>query len=95
MIANNTVQKDVDPKSTKDHLKLRRYLIARHGETNYNKERRVQGTSDASVLTLDGISQASSLGVYIARRQAGELLESDGSGIYSQTAIQKSCAIAT
>lgn len=77
MIAsNNRAQKEVDSKS-KD-LKLRRYLIARHGETNYNKERRVQGTSDASVLTLDGISQASSLGVYIARRQAGELLESDG-----------------
>ena len=85
MISNTTVQKDVDPKS-KDHLKLRRYLIARHGETNYNNERRVQGTSDASVLTLDGISQASSLGVYIARRQAGELLECDGSSIiYSQT----------
>ena len=83
MIANNTrVQKEAD--SRKD-LKLRRYLIARHGETNFNNERRVQGTSDASVLTLDGISQASSLGVYIARRQAGELLESDGSSIYSQT----------
>ena len=52
--------------------KLRRYLIARHGETNFNKERRVQGTNDTSRLTLDGISQASSLGVYIARRQAGE-----------------------
>ncbi|KAL7530429.1 hypothetical protein ACHAXR_003495 [Thalassiosira sp. AJA248-18] len=53
--------------------KLRRYLIARHGETNFNKERRVQGTLDtACVLTLDGISQAAALGVYVARRQAGE-----------------------
>ena len=83
MIASN---KKVDPKD----LKLRRYLIARHGETTYNKERRVQGTSDASMLTLNGISQASSLGVYIARRQAGELLESDGSSTTSQTTIQKS-----
>mmetsp|Transcript_10660 Transcript_10660/g.23564 ORF Transcript_10660/g.23564 Transcript_10660/m.23564 type:complete len:302 (-) Transcript_10660:137-1042(-) len=62
------------PSSTKH---LRRYLIARHGETNFNKERRVQGTSDASVLTLDGISQAAALGMYLARRQAGIVIDND------------------
>lgn len=58
--------------------KLRRYLIARHGETNFNKERREQGTLDTSVLSFDGISQAAGLGVYIARRQAGEVKEDTG-----------------
>jgi len=65
--------------------KLRRYLIARHGETNFNKEGREQGTLDTSVLTFDGISQAAALGVYIARRQAGE--EKDGSAVGGAAAI--------
>ena len=47
---------------------MRRYIIARHGETNYNKERRVQGTLDSPILTTKGISQASSLGKYLAKR---------------------------
>ena len=50
----------------------RRYLLARHGETNFNKEGRIQGTSDESVLTPDGLSQAAALGAYVARRQAGD-----------------------
>ena len=51
--------------------KIRRFLIARHGQTNYNKEHRVQGTLDEGViLTCQGISQASSLGVYVANRQS-------------------------
>lgn len=60
--------------------KLRRFLFARHGETNFNKERRVQGTSDESILTLAGISQASALGCYVARRQAGKALDDDVDG---------------
>lgn len=55
--------------------KRRRYLIARHGETNFNKEGREQGTLDSPRLTLDGISQAAGLGVYVARRQAGQSQE--------------------
>lgn len=48
----------------------RRYLLARHGQTNYNKEHRVQGTLDEGViLTHEGIAQASALGVYVANRQ--------------------------
>jgi len=63
---------------TNNQPKLRRYLIARHGETNYNKERRVQGTVDEPcTLTLDGISQAKSLGMYIAKRLNGEMPDGD------------------
>eukprot|EP00571_Detonula_confervacea_P014439 CAMPEP_0172306060 /NCGR_PEP_ID=MMETSP1058-20130122/7208_1 /TAXON_ID=83371 /ORGANISM="Detonula confervacea, Strain CCMP 353" /LENGTH=282 /DNA_ID=CAMNT_0013017831 /DNA_START=154 /DNA_END=999 /DNA_ORIENTATION=+ len=58
--------------------KLRRYLIARHGETNFNKEMREQGTLDTPVLTFDGISQAAGLGVYVARRQADGDIDNDG-----------------
>lgn len=36
-----------------------RYFLARHGQTNFNKEGRIQGTLDTSVLTLDGIAQVS------------------------------------
>jgi len=64
----------------KKNRQFRRYLLARHGETNFNKERRVQGTSDASTLTLEGISQASALGTYVARRQAGMVSDYDAVG---------------
>lgn len=49
--------------------RIYRYLIARHGETNFNREHRVQGTLDESILTSDGTSQAAALGDYIASRQ--------------------------
>ena len=61
----------------------RRFLIARHGQTNYNKEGRVQGTLDEGVfLNYAGIAQSSSLGVYLARRQLANapVAETDGSG---------------
>lgn len=45
-------------------------MIARHGETNFNRERRVQGRHDESYLTHGGIEQAAALGTYVARRQA-------------------------
>lgn len=48
---------------------MRTYIVARHGETDYNLERRVQGTLNDSILTYKGISQAASLGVYIAKRE--------------------------
>jgi probable phosphoglycerate mutase len=51
---------------------MRRYIIARHGETNYNKERRVQGTLDSPILTAKGISQASSLGKYLVKRSSND-----------------------
>lgn len=46
----------------------RRFIVARHGETDFNRERRVQGTSNESVLTDKGVSQAKALGVYISKR---------------------------
>ena len=60
-------QRDVITTSSSS-IMMRRYIIARHGETNYNKERRVQGTLDSPILTTKGISQASSLGKYLATR---------------------------
>mmetsp|Transcript_18998 Transcript_18998/g.35417 ORF Transcript_18998/g.35417 Transcript_18998/m.35417 type:complete len:321 (+) Transcript_18998:87-1049(+) len=64
--------------STTQPTKLRRYLLARHGETNFNKERRVQGTlDDPCVLTTDGSSQATALGMYVARRQVGDAMDDD------------------
>jgi probable phosphoglycerate mutase len=54
--------------TTSSSIMMRRYIIARHGETNYNKERRVQGTLDSPILTTKGISQASSLGKYLVKR---------------------------
>lgn len=51
------------------HPKVRRYLLARHGQTNYNQQHRVQGTLDEGVVLTDtGISQATSLGVYLSNR---------------------------
>lgn len=46
----------------------RRFIIARHGETDFNRERRVQGTSNESALTNKGISQAAALGAYMSKR---------------------------
>ena len=48
----------------------RRFLLARHGETNFNAEGRIQGTLDSSQLTLRGIGQAAGLGHYVATHEA-------------------------
>eukprot|EP00960_Hanusia_phi_P051828 761043-Hanusia_phi.AAC.4 len=39
-----------------------RFLILRHGKTNYNAEGRIQGSTDFSRLTEEGEAQASSVG---------------------------------
>tara|TARA_B110001452_G_scaffold90077_2_gene73997 strand:- start:58 stop:804 length:747 start_codon:yes stop_codon:yes gene_type:complete len=43
-----------------------RFLLARHGQTNWNAEGRIQGTLDTSVLTLNGVQQVSGLGYWLA-----------------------------
>ena len=50
-----------------------RFLIARHGETNFNAEGRIQGTLDTSVLTARGVRQAEELGCYIAQEEAARI----------------------
>lgn len=50
--------------------KAQRFLLARHGETNFNAEGRIQGTLDTSTLTERGIAQAAGLGYYIASTEA-------------------------
>mmetsp|Transcript_16186 Transcript_16186/g.48133 ORF Transcript_16186/g.48133 Transcript_16186/m.48133 type:complete len:262 (-) Transcript_16186:12-797(-) len=47
-----------------------RFLLARHGETNFNAEGRIQGTLDASMLTNRGHQQAKGLGAYVAENEA-------------------------
>ncbi|KAJ8609954.1 hypothetical protein CTAYLR_008084 [Chrysophaeum taylorii] len=44
----------------------RRFLVARHGLTNWNQEGRIQGTLDLSELTAEGVDQAEALGAHIA-----------------------------
>ncbi|KAL7460938.1 hypothetical protein ACHAXS_001374 [Conticribra weissflogii] len=67
---NNENDDNQEPISPPQIPKPRRFLLARHGETNFNKEHRVQGTLDESVLTYDGIAQASKLGVKLAYLQS-------------------------
>ncbi|GMI06692.1 hypothetical protein TrVE_jg8083 [Triparma verrucosa] len=43
----------------------RRFILCRHGETNFNREGRIQGTLDTSFLTLSGVNQAVALGSYL------------------------------
>ena len=50
-----------------------RFLIARHGETNFNAEGRIQGTLDTSVLTARGVEQAQELGCYIAEEETARI----------------------
>jgi len=50
--------------------KIRWFIIARHGETDFNAERRVQGTLNDPILTHQGLSQAAALGKYISKRGA-------------------------
>jgi len=40
----------------------RRFLLLRHGQTDWNVESRMQGTSDFSRLTEDGVAQANAAG---------------------------------
>ena len=59
-----------------------RFLVARHGETNFNAEGRIQGTLDSSQLTLRGIEQASGLGHHVATVEASRFIESRRSLAY-------------
>ena len=70
MISSTAISTTAPPQTATTPKKLRRYLLARHGETNFNREMREQGTLDTPVLTLEGISQAAGLGMYV--RQRGE-----------------------
>ena len=69
-------RRDLSPRVTD------RFFLARHGETNFNAEGRVQGTLDTSVLTLAGIAQASALGQAIAE----SLAEAERRAVFAYTA---------
>lgn len=51
----------------------RRFLLARHGETEWNVEGRIQGTLLTPNLTAKGVQQASSLGTFIATEEAARI----------------------
>ena len=53
--------------------KYRRVLLARHGETNFNAEGRIQGTLDSSFLNLNGVTQAGELGKYLSVSEGGTI----------------------
>ena len=46
-----------------------RFIVVRHGETQWNVERRVQGWGD-SALTANGIAQAEAIGKRLARERS-------------------------
>lgn len=52
--------------SAADSTASRRYLILRHGETNFNADGILQGSSDVSRLTEKGEAQASKAGMELA-----------------------------
>mmetsp|Transcript_43152 Transcript_43152/g.106557 ORF Transcript_43152/g.106557 Transcript_43152/m.106557 type:complete len:274 (+) Transcript_43152:218-1039(+) len=51
----------------------RRFLVARHGETTWNKIEKLQGTLDESTLTPSGEAQALELGRAVAAEEAGSI----------------------
>ena len=50
-----------------------RWLLVRHGQTNYNAEGIVQGSSDTSRLSAEGIEQARQLGTFLATLQIDQV----------------------
>ncbi|HUQ27109.1 MAG TPA: histidine phosphatase family protein [Usitatibacter sp.] len=53
-----------------------RFIVVRHGETQWNVERRVQGWGD-SPLTATGLAQADAIGKRLARERFDALVASD------------------
>mmetsp|Transcript_16058 Transcript_16058/g.39447 ORF Transcript_16058/g.39447 Transcript_16058/m.39447 type:complete len:287 (-) Transcript_16058:95-955(-) len=51
----------------------RRFFIARHGQTSWNFEERLQGTIDESLLTAAGELQAAGLGKRLVAEEAGRI----------------------
>ena len=52
------------------------FLLARHGETDWNRQRRFQGTADPP-LNHEGREQARRLAATIAETELAEILSSD------------------
>jgi probable phosphoglycerate mutase len=53
-----------------------RFIVVRHGETQWNVERRIQGARD-SALTASGLAQADAIGKRLARERFDVLISSD------------------
>ena len=53
-----------------------RWLLLRHGQTNFNAEGRVQGSSDTARLTEEGRQQARAVGLFLAALEIGKVFVS-------------------
>jgi probable phosphoglycerate mutase len=70
-----------------------RFIVVRHGETQWNVERRVQGWGD-SALTANGIAQAEAIGKRLARERFDVLVASDlGRAVQTAGSIAKHCGL--
>jgi probable phosphoglycerate mutase len=68
-----------------------RFIVVRHGETEWNVERRIQGQGD-SALTAAGIAQADAIGRRLARERFDRLVASDlGRARHTAERIARCC----
>jgi len=71
-----------------------RFIVVRHGETQWNVERRVQGSGD-SPLTAAGLAQAEAIGRRLARERFDALVSSDlGRAVQTAERIAAHCGLA-
>jgi 2,3-bisphosphoglycerate-dependent phosphoglycerate mutase len=70
-----------------------RFIVVRHGETQWNVERRVQGSGD-SPLTPGGLAQADAIGRRLARERFDVLIASDlGRALQTAGRIAAHCGL--
>jgi len=70
-----------------------RFIVVRHGETQWNVERRVQGWGD-SPLTAAGLAQADAIGRRLARERFDLLVASDlGRARQTAESIARHCGL--
>jgi probable phosphoglycerate mutase len=70
-----------------------RFIVVRHGETQWNVERRVQGSGD-SPLTPGGLAQAEAIGRRLARERFDALIASDlGRALQTAERVAAHCGL--
>ena len=65
---------------------MTRFILVRHGETDWNKEHRIQGHADAP-LNSDGIAQAKSIATRLSDINVDAIFSSDVSRTRETAAI--------
>ena len=70
-----------------------RFIVVRHGETQWNVETRIQGQRDSS-LTPSGVAQADAIGKRLARERFDAIVASDlGRAFQTAEAIGRHCGL--